>query len=586
MEDLTGKQFGRYQITAPLGEGGMAAVYKAYQPAMERSVAIKVLPRHMASSDEFVARFEREAKLLAQLQHPHILPVFDYGESDGYTYIVMPFVQSGTLADLMKKGHLSLNEIRRIMTQIGDALAYAHTRGMIHRDIKPSNVLIDERGNCLLTDFGLARMAEASSNLTSSGAVMGTPAYMAPEQGSGSSIDNRSDLYALGVIFYELTTGRVPYTAETPIAIVFKHISDPLPSARKINPDLDEAIELVLYKALAKNPDDRYQTAEDFVRAVQSAIPDKPAEHESANMVQAESKTVPPVSQVAKSTSTLQPGTDSRKTTRTSKTSTAVIIGMVGLIGIIMVCAIAIVGFRIRQAKNHRVVSSTATNAPEIAVPVSTSTLTSTPLPQPATEIPAPVGEKFTDDFNGQLSDGWDWVAEDPATWSLSEAPGFLQIIASDASLDGSASPTNILFRYTGAESFEATTLVRFKPTSDYQFAGIIIFQDGNNALQFGRAFCDNPDACVGDGLYFDSFTDSEIGNDNFKTAINGDEVYLRLRRAGNLYTADYSMDGKNWIKVGEHEREFTTVNIGLIAAQASTPIPAQFDYFTLKESP
>src|SRR5436190_8158537 len=272
MEDLSGKQFGHYQIVAPLGEGGMAAVYKAYQPSMERYVAIKVLPRHMASSAEFVARFEREAKLLAQLQHPHILSVFDYGEAEGYTYIVMPLVASGTLADLMKKQRLSLSEIRRIISQVGDALAYAHALGMIHRDIKPSNVLLDERGNCLLTDFGLARMTEASAKITSSGAIMGTPAYMAPEQGQGTSVDQRSDLYALGIILYELVTGRVPYTAETPIAIVFKHISDPLPSARKLNPNLSEEMERVLFKALAKNPDDRYQTAEDLVRAVQSAI--------------------------------------------------------------------------------------------------------------------------------------------------------------------------------------------------------------------------------------------------------------------------------------------------------------------------
>jgi serine/threonine protein kinase len=147
MEDLTGRQFGHYQIVAPLGEGGMAAVYKAYQPSMERYVAVKVLPRHMASSEEFVSRFRREAKLLAQLQHPHILPVFDYGEADSYPYIVMPFVQSGTLAELLHKRQQTLSEVRRIMIQLGDALSYAHTRGMIHRDIKPSNVLIDERGN-------------------------------------------------------------------------------------------------------------------------------------------------------------------------------------------------------------------------------------------------------------------------------------------------------------------------------------------------------------------------------------------------------------------------------------------------------
>ncbi len=276
MEDLTGKQFGHYQIVAPLGEGGMAAVYKAYQPSMERYVAIKVLPRHMASSEEFLNRFRREAKLLAQLQHQNILPVFDYGESEGHPYIVMPFVPSGTLAELISDQRLPLNKVRRIMTQIGDALAYAHARGMIHRDIKPSNILIDESGNCLLTDFGLARMVESSSKLTSSGTVLGTPAYMSPEQGAGSEIDHRSDIYSLGIILYEMVTGRVPYNAETPIAIVFKHIQDPLPSARKLNPDLPESVELVLLKALAKSPEDRYQSMEAFLQAIQSAIPETP----------------------------------------------------------------------------------------------------------------------------------------------------------------------------------------------------------------------------------------------------------------------------------------------------------------------
>lgn len=269
MEDLTGKQFGPYQIVAPLGEGGMAAVYKAYQPAMERYVALKVLPRQMANSQEFIARFKREARLLAQLQHPHILSVFDNGESDGYTYIVMPFISTGTLSDLMKMRRLEMPEIFRIAGQIGDALAYAHARGMVHRDIKPSNVLIDERGNCLLTDFGLARMVEATSKLTSSGAIMGTPAYMSPEQGTGvSNIDGRSDIYSLGVILYEMVTGQIPYSAETPIAIVFKHIQDPLPPPRKFVPDLSETLELILLKSLAKGPEDRYQTADDFVRAI------------------------------------------------------------------------------------------------------------------------------------------------------------------------------------------------------------------------------------------------------------------------------------------------------------------------------
>jgi len=277
MDDLTGKQFGPYEIREPLGEGGMAAVYKAYQASMNRYVAIKVLPRQMAKSPEFITRFQREAHLLAQLQHPHILPVFDYGQADGYTYIVMPCMQNGTLAQLMEERRLSLPEIRRILSQVGDALGYAHVRGMIHRDVKPSNVLLDERGNCLLTDFGLARMVESTSgSVTSDGTIMGTPAYMSPEQGKDASVDGRSDLYSLGIIFYEVLTGQVPYYAKTPVALVLKHISDPVPSARNLVPNLTEGIDRVVAKSLAKDPDERYQTAEDFVRAMQQAIPINP----------------------------------------------------------------------------------------------------------------------------------------------------------------------------------------------------------------------------------------------------------------------------------------------------------------------
>jgi len=183
MEDLSGKQFDQYRITEPLGEGGMAAVFKAYQPSVDRYVALKVLPQQFAKDPTFISRFEQESKILAKLQHPHILPVFDHGEAEGYTYIVMPMVDSGDLAEYIADHPLTIAEISRVIRQVGDALDFAHSLGVVHRDIKPSNILVDSRGNCLLTDFGIAKMVEGNVQLTATGGILGTPAYMSPEQG-------------------------------------------------------------------------------------------------------------------------------------------------------------------------------------------------------------------------------------------------------------------------------------------------------------------------------------------------------------------------------------------------------------------
>jgi serine/threonine protein kinase len=275
MEDLTGKQLGQYQIIAPLGEGGMAAVYKAYQLGkMNRDVALKILPQQLAKQPEFIKRFDREANVLAKLQHPRILPVFDFGESDGYTYLAMPFIESGTLADLLHGKPLPLPQIRSLVVQVAEALDYAHSHRLVHRDVKPSNVLVDERGNCLLSDFGIAKILEGTEKFTSTGGVIGTPAYMSPEQGRGETLDQRSDIYSLGVMLYEMATGRVPFQAETPLALIIKHMQDPLPPPRSINPALPEAIEQVIFNALAKRREDRYQTAGEIARAIQAAIPE------------------------------------------------------------------------------------------------------------------------------------------------------------------------------------------------------------------------------------------------------------------------------------------------------------------------
>ena len=277
MEELTGRQLGVYQVMAPLGRGGLAAVYRAFQPGVGRYVALKILPRHLASERQFVVRFQQEARVLAQLQHPHIVPVLDFGAADGYAYLAMPFIEGGTLLSLMQGGLLPPDRIRRILSQVGTALDYAHTQRVIHRDVKPSNVLIDLRGDCLLADFGLAKIVEAGTKLALNGGVVGTPAYMSPEQGLGLPLDGRSDQYSLGVILYELVTGRVPYDAETPLAVVLKHIHEPLPPPRKLNPALAPELEDLLLRALAKNPSERFPSVAEFVQALQAALPETAA---------------------------------------------------------------------------------------------------------------------------------------------------------------------------------------------------------------------------------------------------------------------------------------------------------------------
>jgi serine/threonine protein kinase len=272
MEDLIGKQFGTYQIISQCGQGGMATVYKAYQPSMDRYVALKVLPSFHSTDPEFLGRFEQEAKALAQLQHPHILPVYDYGESEGFTYFVMPLMQQGNLSELIEKEKLSYNRINQIITQIGGALEFAHTQGFIHRDVKPSNILLDASGNCMLMDFGIAKIIEGSKVFTQTGGILGTPAYMSPEQGSGHKIDHRTDIYSLGIILYEMVTGQTPYEAETPVAVIFKHVHDPLPPPSTLVPDLPEDIERVILKSLVKDPDERYQTVREMVDALSSAV--------------------------------------------------------------------------------------------------------------------------------------------------------------------------------------------------------------------------------------------------------------------------------------------------------------------------
>jgi len=371
MDDLTGKQLGPYQIIVPLGEGGMAAVYKGYHAAMERYVALKILPRHFADDPQFVTRFKQEAKVLAQLQHPHILPVFDFGEADGYTYLVMPFIKSGTLTDLLQGKPLSFEQIRTVISQVGGALDYAHAHGLVHRDVKPSNVLLDESGNCLLSDFGLAKIIEASEKLTMSGAIMGTPAYMSPEQGMGKTLDGRSDIYSLGVILYEMATGRPPYKAETPMAVMIKHISDPLPPPSTIHPDFPDEVEAVILKALAKNPDDRYQTAGAMVKGLQAALAE--VEHTSPT------KVFQPEPTVAGATIPAQAAETHAKPLRQQRALPVTVLAIIGLVAVI---AIGVV-LTVPRLMSEVVASPTIAQNPVAITAAETLSPTETSEPKP-----------------------------------------------------------------------------------------------------------------------------------------------------------------------------------------------------------
>ncbi|HET7419529.1 MAG TPA: serine/threonine-protein kinase [Candidatus Dormibacteraeota bacterium] len=265
MKDLTGTRLGNYDIVERLGGGGMAVVYRAVQQPLGREVALKALSSELFQDDGFVKRFETEAKTLAKLDHPNILPIYDFEVIDGNAFLTMPLIRGGTLRDILNRGPLDALTAWRYLREIGDGLQHAHDAGIVHRDLKPTNVLIHQDGRAMLADFGLARGAGQPTHLTTIGLAIGTPGYMAPEQVMGHDVDKRADIYAMGVLTFEMLTGRLPFIGSNRMEVAYATVNNPIPSAVKINANLPDELDVLLQKVLAKDPAQRPQTVRELL---------------------------------------------------------------------------------------------------------------------------------------------------------------------------------------------------------------------------------------------------------------------------------------------------------------------------------
>ena len=265
MKDLTGTRVGSYEIVERLGGGGMAVVYRAVQQPLGREVALKALSPELFQDDGFVKRFEAEAKTLAKLDHPNILPIYDFELGEGLAYLTMPLIRGGTLRDILNRGPLDALSAWRYLREIGDGLQHAHDAGIVHRDLKPTNVLIHSDGRAMLADFGLARGAGQPTHLTTVGLAIGTPGYMAPEQVMGHDVDRRADIYAMGVLTFEMLTGRLPFIGANRMEVAYATVNSPIPSAAKLNAVLPDELDVLLAKVLAKDPAQRPQSVKDLL---------------------------------------------------------------------------------------------------------------------------------------------------------------------------------------------------------------------------------------------------------------------------------------------------------------------------------
>jgi len=286
---LIGKKLGDFVIEERLGQGAMAVVYKAFESSINRHVALKVirLDEGQGQQEEFRRRFAREAEVIARLEHIHILPIYAYGINDEMAYLAMRWLRGGSLSELLKRERITMERSASIFKQFAEGLAYAHSKGVIHRDLKPSNIMLDDAGNAYLTDFGLAKLAEGTGEITRSGTIVGTPAYMSPEQLRGEPLDHRSDIYSLGVILYNMVAGRLPFDTSTSdlVSIIYQHLEKPPTPPSEFNPHIPPAVEDVILRALQKDRNDRFNTATEMARALNIALGLPPGSSDSLEPV-------------------------------------------------------------------------------------------------------------------------------------------------------------------------------------------------------------------------------------------------------------------------------------------------------------
>lgn len=285
-ENLIGTTINGYDILSQVGQGGMATVFLARQQSMDRHVALKFLPKHFMNDDTYLQRFEQEVKIVSQLEHRNIVPVYDYGEHEGQPYIAMRYMPAGSVDDLQRQGHIPIERVLNIIGQIAPALDYAHSKDILHRDLKPSNILLDDGGGAFITDFGIARiLSEQGTAITTQG-VVGTPSYMSPEQAQAHKLDGRSDVYSLGVMLFEMMTGRRPFESDTPYSIAVMQVTTPPPSPRDYNDTVTSTVEKVILKALRKKPDKRYDNATELANALKLAIERPQSTHDTEPRMQ------------------------------------------------------------------------------------------------------------------------------------------------------------------------------------------------------------------------------------------------------------------------------------------------------------